>query len=123
MCRARTARTACSRSASCSACVGGWASGSSTPRTRKSGRTAARKAFKRLQHFFGSEKNDPDAKFPELNALVEEIRSTNGQEAIVLKNGGSIEFVARSKGSARGFTIDVVVMDEAQELADETSTR
>ncbi|NKV19207.1 hypothetical protein GS913_06425 [Rhodococcus hoagii] len=80
----------------------------------------ARKAFKRLQHFFGSEKNDPDAKFPELNALVEEIRSTNGQEAIVLKNGGSIEFVARSKGSARGFTIDVVVMDEAQELADET---
>jgi hypothetical protein len=44
----------------------------------------ARKAFKRLKHFFGDKANDPNAKFPELNALVVEIRSTNGQEAILL---------------------------------------
>lgn len=79
----------------------------------------ARKAFKRLMYFFGSMKNDPGAKFPELNALVEEIRQANGQEAVVLKNGGSVEVVARTKSSGRGFTVDVLVMDEAQELSDE----
>lgn len=102
-----------------------------------------RKAFKRLKHFFGEERNDPKAKFPELNALVKEVRSTNGQEAIFLKDvwdvdgttvyavgrpsrsakfvraGGSIEFVARSKGSGRGFTVDVLVLDEAQHLTDD----
>lgn len=79
----------------------------------------ARKAFKRLQWFFGERAGDPGAKFPELNALVKEVRNTNGQEAIVLKNGGSVEFIARSKGSGRGFTVDVLVLDEAQELTDE----
>lgn len=74
----------------------------------------ARKAFKRLVSFF-----DNEADYPELHALVDEIRRTNGQEAIVLKNGGSVEFSARSKGAARGFTVDVVVCDEAQELTDE----
>lgn len=79
----------------------------------------ARKAFKRLQHFFGTKPDDPGAKFPELNALVAEVRNVNGQEAVVLKNGGSVEIVARSKNSARGFTVDVLVMDEAQELSDD----
>ncbi len=79
----------------------------------------ARKAFKRLKHFFGEKADDPKARFPELNALVDEVRSTNGQEAIVLKNGGSVEFVARSSGSGRGFTVDVLVLDEAQHLTDE----
>lgn len=109
-----------------------------------------RKAFKRLKHFFGDEVNDPKAKYPELNALVAEVRSTNGQEAIFLKDvwevdgqrvystgrpltaagrpnldarfvrkGGSIEFVARSRGSGRGFTVDVLVLDEAQHLNDD----
>jgi hypothetical protein len=89
-----------------------------------------RKAFKRLKHFFGSKADDPDAKFPELNALVAEVRSTNGQEAIFLKDvydedgrwvrkGGSIEFVARSNGSGRGYTVDVLVLDEAQHLDDD----
>jgi hypothetical protein len=51
--------------------------------------------------------------------LVKSIRKTNGQEAIFLDNGGSIEFIARSKGSGRGFTVDVLVCDEAQDLTDE----
>jgi hypothetical protein len=78
----------------------------------------ARKAFLRLVSFFENER-----KYPELVALVDwkngGIRKTNGQEAIYLKNGGSIEFVARSKNSARGFTVDIIVMDEAQEMSDE----
>ena len=79
----------------------------------------ARKAFKRLQHFFGTKPDDPGAKFPELNALVDDVRNVNGQEAIFLKNGGSVEIVARSKNSARGFTVDVLVMDEAQEMSED----
>jgi hypothetical protein len=74
----------------------------------------ARKAFLRIASFFENERQ-----FPELAALAREIRKTNGQEAIVLKNGGSIEFIARSKGSGRGFTVDVLVCDEAQDLTDE----
>lgn len=76
----------------------------------------ARKAFLRLRSFFENER-----RWPELAALVAPggIRQTNGQEAIVLTNGGSIEFVARSRGSGRGFTVDDLVLDEAQELTDE----
>lgn len=79
----------------------------------------ARKAFKRLLYFFGTRPDDPAAKFPELNELVSEVRNVNGQEAVILKNGGSVEVVARSKNSGRGFTVDVLVMDEAQEMTDD----
>lgn len=74
----------------------------------------ARKAFLRISGFF----ERPDL-WPELAAMVQTIRKTNGQEAVILKNGGSVEFVARSKGSGRGFTVDVLVLDEAQDLNDE----
>ena len=74
----------------------------------------ARKAFMRLLGFFENERD-----FPDLAAMVREIRKTNGQEAILLTNGGTIEFVARSKGSGRGFTVDVLVLDEAQDLKDD----
>jgi hypothetical protein len=74
----------------------------------------ARKAFLRIASFFENVRQ-----YPELAALVKEIRKTNGQEAIVLTNGGSCEFIARSKGSGRGFTVDILVCDEAQDLSDE----
>lgn len=74
----------------------------------------ARKAFVRLASFFENKR-----KYPELAAKLKEIRRTNGQEAIFLTNGGSIEFVARSRGSGRGFTVDDLVLDEAQEMSDE----
>lgn len=74
----------------------------------------ARKAFTRLLSFFDNER-----RYPELFALVEDIRKTNGQEAIILTNGGSVEFAARSKNSGRGYTVDVLLCDEAQELSDE----
>lgn len=73
----------------------------------------AKKAFKRLAGFF------EDKRYPELSEMVVSIRRTNGEEMIELSNGGSIEFSARSRGSARGFTVDTVVFDEAQELTDE----
>jgi hypothetical protein len=79
----------------------------------------AQKHFRRLKHFFGKKTADPTAKFPELNALVTEIRNVNGQEAIFLANGGSVEIVARSQGSGRGFTVDVIVCDEAQDMSDD----
>lgn len=94
----------------------------------------AQKHFRRLKHFFGNQANDPGAKYPELNALVKQVRSVNGQEAIVLHvasceavrggvcrcaGGGSVEVIARSKNSGRGFTVDVLVMDEAQELSED----
>lgn len=74
----------------------------------------ARKAFLRIASFFENER-----KYPELAALVKEIRKTNGQEAVILSNGGSVEFIARSRGSGRGFTVDVLVCDEAQDLSDD----
>ena len=89
---------------------------------------SARKAFMRLRSFFENERQ-----FPDLYRMVKSIRATNGQEAIVLHHPdcatferkcgcpgwGSVEFVARSRGSARGFTVDDLVCDEAQELSDE----
>lgn len=74
----------------------------------------ARKAFARLLSFFDNERE-----FPELASLVLDVRRANGQEAIYLLNGASVEFIARSKGSGRGFTVDVLVCDEAQELSDD----
>ena len=79
----------------------------------------AQKHFRRLKHFFGNSADDPGAQYPELNALVETVRNVNGQEAVILRNGGSIEVIARSKNSGRGFTVDVLVMDEAQEMDDD----
>lgn len=85
----------------------------------------AQKHFRALKRLFGDRKDDPHARYPELNRLVKEIRSVNGQEAIFLwdpdtrKDLGSVEISARSKGSARGFTNDVLVIDEAQHLKDE----
>ncbi len=72
-----------------------------------------KKAFNRLVRYFSDERH------PEMCGLVRQIRRTNGEEAITLTNGGSIEFISRTNGSARGFDdIQLVVYDEAQELTD-----
>lgn len=91
----------------------------------------ARKAFRRIASFFENERQHP-----ELHQMVKELRKTNGQEALVLHaadcselghnnnecgcaGGGSVEFIARSSGSGRGFTVDVLVCDEDQDLTDD----
>jgi phage terminase large subunit-like protein len=73
----------------------------------------AQKAFRRLLDFF-----DNPRQYPKLHARTTMIRKANGQEAIYLDNGGSFELVARSRGSGRGFSVDVLVMDEAQEFSE-----
>lgn len=74
----------------------------------------SKKSFRRLAALF------TDRRHPEIMDLVRQIRYTNGEEAIELENGGSIEFSARSRQAARGFDgISLVVYDEAQELTDD----
>lgn len=45
------------------------------------------------------------------------IHTAHGEEGIELKSGQRIRFVARSTGSGRGFTGDLIVLDEAYNLS------
>ena len=51
-----------------------------------------------------------------LRRLVKSVRTSHGEEGIEMLNGSRLKFVARSRNSARGFTGDLVILDEAQEL-------
>jgi phage terminase large subunit-like protein len=55
----------------------------------------------------------------DLDREIARIRTQTGAEAIELKNGKRLRFVARSSGSGRGFSGDLIVLDEAQRLGDE----
>ena len=81
----------------------------------------AKKAFDRLRKKFGTRKNDPYAKYPELNALVDHYTVSAGQMVLDLTNGGHIEFRTRGSNSdmGRGGTFDLVVVDEAQAYTEE----
>ncbi len=74
----------------------------------------ARKCFERLCRMFDKHTN------PEYASKVSKILYGTGTESIRLTNGASIEFIARSRQSARGFDdISVLILDEAQELQEE----
>lgn len=81
----------------------------------------ARKAFDRLRRKFGQCRNDPNAEFPELNALVDRYTTSMNQMILDLKNGGHIEFRTRGNNDdiGRGGTFDLIVVDEAQSYTDE----
>jgi len=53
-----------------------------------------------------------------LRRRVKVIRQANGEEGIELIDGTRLRFLARSTSSGRGFTGDVIVLDEAQILSD-----
>lgn len=53
-----------------------------------------------------------------LRKRVARVRTSHGEEGIELLSGQRIRFVARSTGSGRGFTGDVIVLDEAYALTD-----
>jgi phage terminase large subunit-like protein len=53
---------------------------------------------------------------PELERLVMRVRTAHGEEGIELKSGARLRFVARSSGSARGFSGSLIVLDEAYNL-------
>ena len=56
---------------------------------------------------------------PDFDAQVSRIRTAAGAEAVELKDGKRLRFVARSSGSGRGFTSDLVILDEAYKLGDQ----
>jgi hypothetical protein len=78
-------------------------------------------AFDRLREKFGECRNDPNAKYPELNRLVRKYTRSRGQMILDLTNGGHIEFRTRGKSGnmGRGGTYDLVVIDEAQIYTDQ----
>ena len=56
---------------------------------------------------------------PFLIDQVKSIRTANGEEGIELHNGRRLRFLARTSGSGRGFTGDLVLLDEAYKLVGE----
>lgn len=68
----------------------------------------AQEAFRRV---LGLIQNTPD-----LDRLVARVRTSHGEEGVELKSGARLRFVARSTGSGRGFSGDVVILDEAYNL-------
>lgn len=53
---------------------------------------------------------------PELHALVKRYWEGSGEQGIELTTGQRLKFIARSRGSGRGFSGDLIILDEAQEL-------
>lgn len=80
----------------------------------------AKLAFDRLRAKFGDRRNDPNAQYPELNAMVDRYTVSAGQMVLDLVNGAHIEFRTRGSNSdmGRGGTFDLVVIDEAQSYTD-----
>lgn len=75
---------------------------------------AAKEAFFRIQQLI--ENNS------ELKRMLKPkggIVTSTGNESVNLKNGCRLRFVARSGGSGRGFTGDVIILDEAYALKQE----
>ena len=54
---------------------------------------------------------------PSLRKLCKKPRTSHGEEGFERLNGARFRFVARSRQSARGFTGDRLIVDEAQELS------
>lgn len=56
---------------------------------------------------------------PDLHRKVEAYPKAPGTEGIVMRDGRALRFMARTKGSGRGFPADVVIIDEAFAATDE----
>lgn len=69
----------------------------------------ATETFEELKAFF---------EHPKVKKYVREIRTALGREAIILKNGSRIKFIARTRNGGRGQHGDLLIFDEAQELDD-----
>jgi phage terminase large subunit-like protein len=73
-------------------------------------KTAA-EGFRRLRTLIGGA--------PHLASMVGRITTAAGNEAIELTTGQRLRYVARSKGSGRGFSADKIILDEAYALSDD----
>lgn len=70
----------------------------------------AQEAMRRVTDLFRST--------PDLHRRVKRYNTQRGEEGIELYTGQRLKFVARSKASGRGFSGDLVILDEAYELSD-----
>lgn len=70
----------------------------------------ASEAFRRIQARIDNS--------PVFRRRVRKVYLQRGAESIELKNGKRLRFIARSGGSGRGFSSDLVILDEAYELGD-----
>jgi hypothetical protein len=71
----------------------------------------SKNAFKRIERLIRA--------CPDLHKRVKAYRYTVGEESIELHSGQVLRFIARSKGSGRGFTGDCNILDEDMILGDE----
>ena len=74
---------------------------------------------RRFADIFGRRPGDRFAGRPEFNAYMTHANNNTGQEAFEFSTGGVLAFSTRTASAALGYTFDVVVYDEAQELTDE----
>ena len=77
--------------------------------------------FERMQKYYGTKANDPKCAYPRLNRMVKSVRKAISKEAIFFKEeygGGVVYFATRTNQSNLGFTVDVILGDEAQELTE-----
>lgn len=72
--------------------------------------------LERFRDIFGARRDDPARGVPSLNRLVTATNSKTAQEWFKFRGGGVLAFSTRTKSAALGFSFDVVVYDEAQEL-------
>src|SRR2546423_3337803 len=70
----------------------------------------ASEAFRRIQGRI--------ANHPSFSRRVRQVYLQRGAESIELKNGKRLRFIARTGGSGRGFSADLVILDEAYNLDD-----
>lgn len=73
----------------------------------------------RFRKIFGSRRNDPGAEHPMFNKRLSGVNNKTAQEAFEFKGGGVLAFSTRTRSAALGYSFDVVVYDEAQELRNE----
>lgn len=71
----------------------------------------AREAFLKLQRAIKSS--------PALMGEIAKISTAHGEEGFELANGNRLLYLARSRNSGVGFTVDVLIIDEAQEMGQE----
>jgi hypothetical protein len=68
----------------------------------------ALESFHRIKHYFDA--------YDDLRKKVARIRVANGDQSIEMMSGQRLLFKARARGSGRGFSADVLMLDEAQIL-------
>ncbi len=76
----------------------------------------AMEAFRRIKRLIRrlGEQVDKDGNLFDVDGILIKVNNTNGEEAFErLDTGARIKFVARSKGSGKGFTGDLIIIDEA----------